>query len=284
MAKCPFAKQRILPESGTQKKIVPAIIIDHSQAGTGSLYNYWLTGTGLECHFWVSLDGTIEQYMDTEVQADANLEANRWIEGSTGYGAISIETENSRQATYNAYRGGQGAAAFYEDPWTPAQIASLKKLHKWLADTHPTIKRQKCNAPTIGGRGLGYHSMWGTGPTPWIPYKSRGKTCPCRYRIEQWHRELLPDFTKQVVTPAPEPDLPQENPDMALAFRFADGKVWLCTGTHREHLKDRKTLNERAIVGLISPVPKDDKNREDDWVRKANKDAERILSDLVVVS
>lgn len=196
MAKCPFAKQRILPESATQRSIVPAITIDHSQAGSGSLYNYWLSGSNLECHFWVALDGTIEQYMDTEVQADANLDANRWYESATNthYGAISIETENSVQATYNAYKGGQGAEAFYDDPWTPAQIASLKRLHRWLADTHPTIKRQKCNAPTVGGRGLGYHSMWGTGPTPWIPFKSRGKTCPCRYRINQWNSELLPDF------------------------------------------------------------------------------------------
>lgn len=258
MARCPFAKQRILPESGTQKKIVPAIIIDHSQAGTGSLYNYWLTGTGLECHFWVGLDGTIEQYMDTEVQADANLEANRWIEGGTGYGAISIETENSAQATYNAYKGGQGAQAFYDDPWTPAQLASLKKLHKWLADTHPTIKRQKCNAPTVGGRGLGYHSMWGTGPTPWIPYKSRGKTCPCRYRINQWNSELLPDFTNSTpIAPAPKGWL------MALNDKQQTELYNWVQDLHRQWIGKQTEAGPEVLRQLL----KDTERRSDEIVR-----------------
>lgn len=193
MAKCPFAVQRILPESATQHRITPRIIIDHTQAGTGSLYGYWASaGVGLEDHFQVLLDGTIEQHMDTEVQADANLEANRWVEDGESFGAIAIETENSRAATDLAYRGGQGAAAFDRDPWTPEQIASLIRLHDWLADTHPTILRQRCDRPL--GAGLGYHSMWGTGPTPWIPYKSRGKKCPGDARIEQHNRLLLPAF------------------------------------------------------------------------------------------
>lgn len=193
MAKCPFATQRILPESTTQRAIVPRIIIDHTQAGTGSLYGYWASaGVGLEDHFQVLLTGEIEQHMDTEVRADANLEANSWVERGETFGAIAIETENSRKATDLAYRGGQGAAAFDRDPWTPEQITSLLRLHEWLADTHPTIQRRRCDAPL--GSGLGYHSMWGTGPTPWIPYRSRGKTCPGAERIRQHNEILLPAF------------------------------------------------------------------------------------------
>lgn len=197
------AELRLLPESATQREIVPRIIIDHTQAGTGSLYGLWM-GSGLESTLWVARSGLVEQYMDTEVQSDANLEANGWHEDGVYYGAVSIETENSPEATHAAYRGGEGAAAFNRDPWTPEQLEALIDLHAWLADTHRTILRQRCNAPTVGGSGLGYHSMWGTGPSPWIPYKSRGKECPGRTRIAQWNETLLPAFVNPVVTPNPE--------------------------------------------------------------------------------
>lgn len=203
MALYPGAELRLLPESATQRAIVPRIVIDHTQAGTGSLYGMW-QGSGLESTFWVSLTGVVEQYMDSEVRSDANLEANGWHEDGVYYGAVSIETENSPEATQAAYRGGEGAAAFNRDPWTPEQLAALIDLHSWLADTHPMILRQRCNAPTVGGSGLGYHSMWGTGPTPWIPYKSRGKECPGRTRIAQWNETLLPAFVNPTATPNPE--------------------------------------------------------------------------------
>jgi hypothetical protein len=202
MALCPFADHKLLPESGSQPAIVPRIVIDHTQAGHGSLFGQW-QGSGLESTFWVAQSGTIEQYMDTEVQADANLEANRWLEGGVHYGAVSIETENSVAATQAAYHGGQGAAAFDVDPWTPEQIAALERLHDWLAHTHPQILRQRCDRPL--GAGLGYHSMWGTGPTPWIPYKSRGKKCPGDARIAQWHDVLLPAFVAGTAHPIPDP-------------------------------------------------------------------------------
>lgn len=207
MSLYPGARVRLLPDAHRQPAITPAIIIDHTQAGSGSLYGWWTNpgSGGLECHLWVGLDGTVEQYVDTHRSADANYKANRWTEAGRAYGAISIETENTRAATNAAYRGGKGAAAFDADPWTPAQLDALEDLHDWLADEHPEIRRQRANAPTVGGRGLGYHSMWGTGPTDWIPYSSRGKTCPGRERIRQWNDRLLPAFVRSTSRPTPTP-------------------------------------------------------------------------------
>jgi hypothetical protein len=210
VALCPFAEHRLLPENDTQRAIRPRIIIDHTQAGTGSLHGFWNTpGRGTECHLWVARTGLIEQYMDTEVQADANLEANRWHEDGIAWGAVSIETENSREATNAYYRGGDHQA-FNRDPWTDAQLDALIRLHAWLADTHRDIRRQRCDRPL--GSGLGYHSMWGTGPTPWIPYSSRGKECPGRERIRQFSTILLPRFTGGITPPPPS----EEDPLMAL--------------------------------------------------------------------
>lgn len=189
MAKIPFAKQLILPESATQPKIKVAGAIDHTQAGTGSLYNYWLTGSNLESTLWVARNGSLEQYMDTEVRADANYKGNLWYEGGTAWGFVSIETENSKEATIAAYRKGEGAAAFNRDPWTDEQIEMLIMVHHWLFETHGIVPQRATGGQ---GRGLGYHSMWGTGPTPWIPYSSRGKQCPGTKRIEQWNQILLP--------------------------------------------------------------------------------------------
>lgn len=98
---------------------------------------------------------------------------------------------------------------------------------------------------------------------------------------------FLGEFAALTATPPPPP--PEPTPleaHMGLAYRFSDGRVWLCTATHREHLRGEEALNKRAIVGLVSPVPEDDPNRDEKhpmWVRKANRDAEAILSELAVV-
>lgn len=82
----------------------------------------------------------------------------------------------------------------------------------------------------------------------------------------------------------PEPPK-QKGLHMARAYRFPDGNVWLCTGTHREHINE-KDLNGRAWMGLIEEVPKNDPNKDDrfpQWVRKTNSQGAAILADLKVV-
>lgn len=163
MTLCPFAAIRLLPESGTQPKITPRIAILHSAAGRGSLYKFFRDSSSLESHFWVSEDGLIEQYMDTNRRADANRHAN-------GY-AVSIETESSVAAT---------------ERWAPAQAAAIVRLLDWICTEHPDVKRRQCGEPT--GSGIGWHIMFGT-PGPWTPV---AKSCPGPARVIQARDEIIP--------------------------------------------------------------------------------------------
>ena len=163
MSLCPFATVKLLPESSTQPVIAPRIAILHSAAGRGSLYRFFRDSSNLESHFWVAEDGRIEQYVDTNRRADANLHAN-------GY-AVSIETESSPSAT---------------ERWNPVQAAAIVKLLDWLCTEHPNIKRHQCDSPT--GSGIGWHIMFGT-PGPWTPV---AKSCPGPARIAQARDEIIP--------------------------------------------------------------------------------------------
>lgn len=176
MAICPFAVQRLLPESATQPRIKPRVFIMHSAAGRGSLYNFFLNSSNLESHFWVGNDGTIEQYVDTEVRADANLKANSF--------AISVETESSPAAT---------------EPWTEAQAISLVRLGDWAATTHDIPRVQ---TPTWDGAGFGWHVMFGA-PGPWTPVS---KSCPGHARVEQAKNVIIPSIREagRVLPPAEE--------------------------------------------------------------------------------
>jgi len=147
--------RRLLPESRTQGRIWPRVVIMHSAAGRGSLYNFFLRSSNLESHFWVGTDGTVEQYIDTNVRADANNKANGF--------AISIETESSRSAT---------------EPWPPAQFEAIINLVRWCCDTHG-IPKIKC--PRWDGTGIGWHIQFGA-PGPWTPV---AKSCPGPARIRQ---------------------------------------------------------------------------------------------------
>jgi hypothetical protein len=273
MALIPFAHKRLLPENATQTRIRVAGAIDHTQAGTGSLYNYWLTGSNLESTLWIGLTGILEQYIDTEVRADANYKGNLWYEDGVAWGFVSIETENSKEATIAAYRGGEGAAAFNRDPWTDEQIEMLIMTHHWLFETHG-IKPQRATGGQ--GRGLGYHSMWGTGPTPWIPYSSRGKQCPGLERIRQWNEIVLPALISRTGTKPKEglqvgdkediiaalgrveqrlgDRIAKAGADFGVVRRKSDGRVFVFNGNGKTHV-EKEELKLLLVAGLIMPWP-----------------------------
>lgn len=163
----PSAKLQLIPESATQAHIVPRAIILHSAGGKGSLYGFWLNSSDLECHFWISETGVVEQYMSTTTRADANLHANSF--------AVSIETESTVTAS---------------EPWTQAQLDAIIKLCDWLCETH-NIPREQIASPT--GSGIGWHVMWGA-PGDWTP--ARGKVCPGPRRIEQTQQIVIPAVAK----------------------------------------------------------------------------------------
>lgn len=164
--RCPFATWRPIPENDTQPRITPRVAIVHSAAAdTSSLWSWFARrDVTLEAHFFVKWDGTIEQYLDTEVRGDANRYANEF--------AVSIETEDDGKPD--------------SQPWSDQQLAALTRLLNWLMEVHPRIQRQRCQA--WNGSGIGYHTMWGA-PSEWTPVK---KSCPGAVRIRQFANVLLP--------------------------------------------------------------------------------------------
>lgn len=188
MALCPFADVMLLPESATQPRITPRVAILHSAAGRGSLFRFFRDSSSLESHFWIDVDGRIEQYVDTGRRADANRDANGF--------AVSIETSSSPAAT---------------ERWTPAQAASIVRLLRWLATVHP-IPLRKCDR--WDGSGIGFHTMFGA-PSRWTPVK---KSCPGPARKAQF-----PEILAALGAPAPT-DSPTPQPEGALMVTAEDEK------------------------------------------------------------
>lgn len=171
MALYPGATLMLLPENKSQARIKPRLAILHSAGGEAELFGWWMNdqSRGLECHFWVSRGGEVVQYMDTEVRADANGEANSY--------AVSIETQSTSHAS---------------EPWDPAQVTAIVHLLDWLCRTHDIPRYLNQANPRIqagADRGVDYHVHWGA-PGPWTP--SRGKVCPGAERIRQITREVIP--------------------------------------------------------------------------------------------
>jgi hypothetical protein len=216
---CPFANVRLLPESAQQPAITPRAVILHSAAGRGSLYGFFLNSSKLESHFWVSTTGLIEQYIDTGVRADANLDANGF--------AISIETESSVMAT---------------ERWTEAQAAALVRLCTWLCDTHKIPKRQ-IDTPT--GAGIGWHILFGA-PGPWTPV---AKSCPGPARVIQARDEIIPAVRR---TDDGDPYKPpaQKGFLMALSEKQQDELYLWTKAIHRELTSSADTTSPKGATVL----------------------------------
>jgi hypothetical protein len=158
----PKAIVKNIPPGSNDPAIKPRIAVLHvAVSNADSLHDYFNGPSGgIESHFYIRFDGTVEQYRSIYFQADAQLDANDF--------AIGIETA--------------GMAA---GKWTDAQLASIKALLLWL-HTEAGIRLEECTA--WNGEGVGYHTMWGA-PSHWTPSV---KTCPGPERIQQFKDILIP--------------------------------------------------------------------------------------------
>lgn len=246
MALCPFAEHRLLPENKTQGRISPRSVILHSAVDgrASSLFNFFANPKqGLESHFYVRGDGHIEQYMDTQVRADANNKANAF--------AVSIETDDN---------GNPDA-----QPWSDQQVVALVKLVSWICDVHDIPKAQCAGWDKPG---VGWHSMWGA-PSPWTP--ARGKTCPGKARIEQIKTRILPALGVVPVTPPP-PAISAEVDFLKAIAAAAAAKPVLKKGNKGVKVKDFQTVFNKA-VGF--PALKVDGNfgaTTEKWVKQYQSD------------
>lgn len=162
MALCPFARHRLISPGSNDPRINARMAILHVDAGNNSSLHGYFNGPsgGIESHFFVKKNGKIEQYRDTNYQADANLNANGF--------AVSIETQG--------YGGGK---------WTRRQLKSIKRLLVWLNDAEG-IPLHEATGPY--GSGVGYHVQFGA-PGAWTPV---AKSCPGPKRIKQYENDIVP--------------------------------------------------------------------------------------------
>jgi hypothetical protein len=179
MARFNLAAWIPLPENETQRALNPTQFIVHTAVdhpGPTNLFGFFKrTDVTVESHWWLRMDGTLEQFIDTNVEAHANLKGNRF--------ALSVETED------------EGSPA--TTPWSPEQVDTLVELLVFVNREHgiPLQIMTDWASP-----GVGWHSMWGfvdgvnlTGGylvSPWT--NSRGKTCPGKLRIQQFINDVLP--------------------------------------------------------------------------------------------
>ena len=83
-------------------------------SGSMGYFNTTSAG-GVFSHFYVREDGTVEQMQDTAYRSSCDLDGNP--------DTISVESWDGRR----------------EVAWTPAQVAAITKLVRWILRTHPTI-------------------------------------------------------------------------------------------------------------------------------------------------
>ena len=160
MALYPPAVKRLIPLGPNDPPIKPRVVILHvADTEATTLFDYFNGPSGgVESHFYIRRDGTLDQYRDTSRQADANVMANDF--------AISIET--------------QGRAA---GQWTPQQLDAIKALLTWCHKVHGiplTVPK------TWDGSGVGYHILFEA------QWDQRGASCPGPDRIKQFQNVLVP--------------------------------------------------------------------------------------------
>jgi hypothetical protein len=172
----PKATRRNIKPGTNDGTIVPALAILHVAASLLRTLFDWFNGPsgGIESHFYIRRDGTVEQYRSVLREADANLGANSYDKDGLTLGAVSIET------------AGLGPGF-----WTAAQKTAIKELLLWLHTEHGIpLKEVWVPFPTLAEGGVSYHSRF----PQWSPAV---KSCPGPRRIAWFKAQLVPWMAEQ---------------------------------------------------------------------------------------
>jgi hypothetical protein len=122
--------------------------------------------SGNTWHFYVNKAGQAYQYVDLDLVAWANVDANP--------DAVAIETQG-------------GVSDPDGEPWTAPQAATIARIVRWVHDTEGTPMVALPDS-LFGRRGWGPHRL---GIDPWrvsggqVWSSSRGKLCPGAAKIAQ---------------------------------------------------------------------------------------------------
>lgn len=220
-------------------------------------------------HFYVSREGVVEQYIDTDVRSTANLEGNHdclTIETWDGFGKI--------------WRDGDPVP-----PWNDDQVAALVDLVAWLCQTHD-IPVQQLKSSMAGTRGIGWHRQGIDGNFPrgllggrvrggeeWS--SSGGKVCPGDARIRQVVKEIIPGAAEVLANPkgrirSMTGGVGREVPKGPLVSLHRTRQQAQALTPHPGVREIQKALNKQLglslkVNGLFDPATKDAYKR---WQRK----------------
>lgn len=129
----PHAVQRLVPSHGGVMEAHDGLIL-HVQVGTGSCYSeFENTKNQVSSTWWIAKNGDIEQYVDADNIAWAQMIGNRRYN--------SVETEGMP-----------------DEPLTDAQVETLAQLYVW---GHATYGWPILLADRPGEQGFGWHGMGG---------------------------------------------------------------------------------------------------------------------------
>ena len=173
MALCPFATHKLIPHGSNDPAITGRIAILHVAVSlAASLFEFFRDRSGgIESHFYITITGKIEQYRDTNFEADANFLANPF--------AWSIET------------AGMGIL-----PWNRLQKRAIQRLLLWL---HQVEGLSLEHVTAWDGVGIGYHVQFGA-PGKWT---NVSKSCPGAANIKLYNTWLVPWLRSNPTAPDP---------------------------------------------------------------------------------
>lgn len=148
--------------------IIPVGVIQHiAVSNSPSLFPLFSNDGGIESHFYIRKDGTIEQYRSIYFEADAQFAGNSF--GSPRKGFVSVEHEGGVGADLNV-------------PMPQAQLDAFHKVVRWVHD-ETGFPLRVCPAWNEGG--VGYHSLFDQ-------WNTNHHSCPGAARIKQFHDVTVP--------------------------------------------------------------------------------------------
>jgi hypothetical protein len=171
----PGAIVKNIPPGSNDPAIVPCGVIQHiAVTDADTLLPGFTDGRGIESHFYVRKDGTIEQYRSIFFEADAQFAGNSFFLGGRRVGFISVE-----------HQGGVGADLGVGMP--KAQLDAFHRIILWVR-AQADFPLRKC--PAWNAPGVGYHALF----TEW---NTDHHSCPGAARIAQFEKVTVPWLAAQ---------------------------------------------------------------------------------------
>lgn len=213
MALYPVAQQKPIVRNFGGRRTTTTASILHVDAGGAASLQGWFNNPAASAssHFYVKYDGTVEQYLDTDIIAWTSRAANLY--------SVGIETQ------------GLGSGS-----WTDAQMASISALLRWLGGIYGHGLNMMLDSKR-GRKGVGYHRQ---GCAPWRVvggdvWGPSGKICPGPRRVDQVHAVLsaassaIP-ISNPILPPAP----PVETEEQRIARMNAGySQEWIRSTQHK---------------------------------------------------